>query len=313
MALAAHAVGCQSAALARELKRHCVEPGRFVQLYALPPQVLHACRIAGLEGPTSSPGRFVAAIDGFVDELEAAQQHERLQAHAGVIAKTVAMLKRRTAKTLPPSLSSSSSLFLEAARTKRCPQVPGAVADARAWLIELLREAIAARASSLHFEFDGGEPRIHYRIDGALHAVASRRLLTMRIVHVELLTMATLRTTDSRLPQSARCLVRIDDETVRLCVEARKGRSGETSSSASLTLLDGINEHCNDRRRLTTSASSCRRCCRSRHSPSRHHHHRHHHHLIPSRPRRRRRLHQRRHLQIGVQRASSAPRAGVWR
>ena len=128
---------------------------------------------------------------------------------------------------------------------------------------QLLREAIADRASDIHFEPEEDRVRVRYRIDGVLQDVAalpknSQPGLTSRIK-----VMADMDITERRRPQDGRIALRIDGEPLDLRVATLPTPLGEgivirvLNSGVSFHTVDDLGSE-----RATTTRSSCG-CCTS--------------------------------------------------
>ena len=92
---------------------------------------------------------------------------------------------------------------------------------------QLLREAVADRASDVHFEPEEDRVRVRYRIDGVLQDVASLPKNAQAGLTSRIKVMADMDITERRRPQDGRIALRIDGEPLDLRVATLPTPLGE--------------------------------------------------------------------------------------
>jgi type IV pilus assembly protein PilB len=92
---------------------------------------------------------------------------------------------------------------------------------------QLLREAVADRASDIHFEPEEERVRVRYRIDGVLQDVASLPKSSQAGLTSRLKVMADMDITERRRPQDGRIALRIDGQPLDLRVATLPTPLGE--------------------------------------------------------------------------------------
>ncbi len=92
---------------------------------------------------------------------------------------------------------------------------------------QLLREAVADRASDVHFEPEEDRVRVRYRIDGVLQDVASLPKNSQAGLTSRIKVMADMDITERRRPQDGRIALRIDGEPLDLRVATLPTPLGE--------------------------------------------------------------------------------------
>jgi len=99
----------------------------------------------------------------------------------------------------------------------------------------ILGQAVTEGASDIHFEPNGGEMRIRFRVDGVLQEMARvpKRMVNGVISRVKI--MSDLDIAEKRIPQDGRVAVNIDDRRIDLRVTTLPTQRGE---GASIRILD---------------------------------------------------------------------------
>jgi type IV pilus assembly protein PilB len=99
----------------------------------------------------------------------------------------------------------------------------------------ILGQAVTEGASDIHFEPNGGEMRIRFRVDGVLQEMARvpRRMVSGVISRVKI--MSDLDIAEKRIPQDGRVAVTIEDRRIDLRVTTLPTQRGE---GASIRILD---------------------------------------------------------------------------
>ncbi len=92
---------------------------------------------------------------------------------------------------------------------------------------QLLREAVADRASDVHFEPEEDRVRVRYRIDGVLQDVASLPKSSQAGLTSRVKVMADMDITERRRPQDGRIALRIDGQPLDLRVATLPTPLGE--------------------------------------------------------------------------------------
>ncbi len=94
---------------------------------------------------------------------------------------------------------------------------------------QLLQEAYQNRASDIHLEPLENELRVRYRIDGALHKVAShpRRLLSAVVSRIKIMT-GSMSIAEKRIPQDGRIQAKLGDSELDLRVSTVPTSHGES-------------------------------------------------------------------------------------
>jgi len=92
---------------------------------------------------------------------------------------------------------------------------------------QLLREAVADRASDVHFEPEEERVRVRYRIDGVLQDVASLPKNSQAGLTSRIKVMADMDITERRRPQDGRIALRIDSQPLDLRVATLPTPLGE--------------------------------------------------------------------------------------
>jgi type IV pilus assembly protein PilB len=110
----------------------------------------------------------------------------------------------------------------------------------------ILGQAVTEGASDIHFEPNGGEMRIRFRVDGVLQEMARvpKRMVNGVISRVKI--MSDLDIAEKRIPQDGRVAVMIEERRIDLRVTTLPTQSGEGASirildeTAALRTLDGL-------------------------------------------------------------------------
>jgi type IV pilus assembly protein PilB len=94
---------------------------------------------------------------------------------------------------------------------------------------QILQEAYQARASDIHIEPMEQELRIRYRIDGALHKIAShpRRIMSAVVSRIKIMT-GSMSIAEKRLPQDGRIQASMGDKDLDLRVSTVPTSNGES-------------------------------------------------------------------------------------
>ena len=120
----------------------------------------------------------------------------------------------------------------------------------------ILGQAVTEGASDIHFEPNGGEMRIRFRVDGVLQEMARvpRRMVAGVVSRVKI--MSDLDIAEKRIPQDGRVAVTIEDRRIDLRVTTLPTQRGEGASirildeSAALRTLDQLGMDGEERRRF---------------------------------------------------------------
>jgi type IV pilus assembly protein PilB len=123
----------------------------------------------------------------------------------------------------------------------------------------ILGQAVTEGASDIHFEPDGGEMRIRFRVDGVLQETARvpKRMVAGVVSRVKI--MSELDIAEKRIPQDGRVGVTIEDRRVDLRVTTLPTQRGEGASirlldeQAALRSLDQLGMDGEERRRFEGS------------------------------------------------------------
>jgi type IV pilus assembly protein PilB len=99
----------------------------------------------------------------------------------------------------------------------------------------ILGQAVTEGASDIHFEPNGGEMRIRFRVDGVLQEMAKvpRRMVAGVVSRIKI--MSELDIAEKRIPQDGRVAVNIEDRRIDLRVTTLPTQKGE---GASIRILD---------------------------------------------------------------------------
>jgi type IV pilus assembly protein PilB len=123
----------------------------------------------------------------------------------------------------------------------------------------ILGQAVTEGASDIHFEPEGGEMRIRFRVDGVLQEMARvpKRMVAGVVSRVKI--MSDLDIAEKRIPQDGRVGVSIEDRHVDLRVTTLPTQLGEGASirildeAAALRTLDQLGMDGEERKRFETS------------------------------------------------------------
>jgi len=123
----------------------------------------------------------------------------------------------------------------------------------------ILGQAVTEGASDIHFEPNGGEMRIRFRVDGVLQEMARvpKRMVSGVISRVKI--MSDLDIAEKRIPQDGRVAVHIEDRRIDLRVTTLPTQQGEGASirildeAAALRSLDDLGMDGEERRRFETA------------------------------------------------------------
>jgi type IV pilus assembly protein PilB len=123
----------------------------------------------------------------------------------------------------------------------------------------ILGQAVTEGASDIHFEPNGGEMRIRFRVDGVLQEMAKvpKRMVSGVISRVKI--MSDLDIAEKRVPQDGRVAVNIEDRRIDLRVTTLPTQRGEGASirildeASALRTLDDLGMHGEERQRFETS------------------------------------------------------------
>ncbi|MDZ4200117.1 MAG: GspE/PulE family protein [Kiritimatiellia bacterium] len=128
--------------------------------------------------------------------------------------------------------------FVQMAQTgsRRKPSAPGDETETEAnpnlsdFLLQVIRDAIRAGATDIHFEPEEERLRLRYRVDGVLHSVplpvGIDRIRKAVLSSVKV--MAQLNIAERRLPQDGRFSIDVDGRTCDLRVSVLPSRHGES-------------------------------------------------------------------------------------
>jgi type IV pilus assembly protein PilB len=123
----------------------------------------------------------------------------------------------------------------------------------------ILGQAVTEGASDIHFEPNGGEMRIRFRVDGVLQEMARvpKRMVSGVVSRVKI--MSDLDIAEKRIPQDGRVAVNIEDRRIDLRVTTLPTQQGEGASirildeSAAMRTLDDLGMDGEERRRFETA------------------------------------------------------------
>ncbi len=123
----------------------------------------------------------------------------------------------------------------------------------------ILGQAVTEGASDIHFEPNGGEMRIRFRVDGILQEMAKvpKRMVAGVVSRIKI--MSELDIAEKRIPQDGRVAVNIEDRRIDLRVTTLPTQRGEGASirildeTAALRTLDDLGMDGEERRRFETS------------------------------------------------------------
>jgi type IV pilus assembly protein PilB len=123
----------------------------------------------------------------------------------------------------------------------------------------ILGQAVTEGASDIHFEPNGGEMRIRFRVDGVLREMARvpKRMVSGVVSRVKI--MSDLDIAEKRIPQDGRVAVTIEDRRIDLRVTTLPTQRGEGASirildeAAALRTLDDLGMAGEERRRFETA------------------------------------------------------------
>jgi type IV pilus assembly protein PilB len=101
----------------------------------------------------------------------------------------------------------------------------------------ILGQAVTEGASDIHFEPNGGEMRIRFRVDGVLQEMARvpKRMVSGVVSRIKI--MSELDIAEKRIPQDGRVALTIEDRRIDLRVTTLPTQSGE---GASIRILDEV-------------------------------------------------------------------------
>jgi type IV pilus assembly protein PilB len=162
-------------------------------------------------------------------------------------------------------LSTLQSTVTEAIEEGEGEEDEGEITDLRASAEEgpvvklvnsILGQAVTEGASDIHFEHNGGEMRIRFRVDGVLQEMARvpKRMVSGVISRVKI--MSELDIAEKRIPQDGRVAVTIEDRRIDLRVTTLPTQKGEGASirildeAAALRTLDELGMDGEERRRF---------------------------------------------------------------
>jgi type IV pilus assembly protein PilB len=123
----------------------------------------------------------------------------------------------------------------------------------------ILGQAVTEGASDIHFEPNGPEMRIRFRVDGVLQEMAKvpKRMVSGVISRIKI--MSELDIAEKRIPQDGRVAVNIEDRRIDLRVTTLPTQRGEGASirildeAAALRTLDDLGMEGEERRRFEKS------------------------------------------------------------
>jgi type IV pilus assembly protein PilB len=123
----------------------------------------------------------------------------------------------------------------------------------------ILGQAVTEGASDIHFEPNGGEMRIRFRVDGVLQEMARvpKRMVAGVISRVKI--MSDLDIAEKRIPQDGRVAVNIEERRIDLRVTTLPTQRGEGASirildeASALRTLDDLGMEGEERGRFETS------------------------------------------------------------
>ncbi|MDX6605974.1 MAG: type pilus assembly protein PilB [Solirubrobacterales bacterium] len=123
----------------------------------------------------------------------------------------------------------------------------------------ILGQAVTEGASDIHFEPNGGEMRIRFRVDGVLEEMARvpRRMVAGVVSRVKI--MSELDIAEKRIPQDGRVAVTIEERRIDLRVTTLPTQKGEGASirildeASALRTLDDLGMTGEERRRFEGS------------------------------------------------------------
>jgi type IV pilus assembly protein PilB len=123
----------------------------------------------------------------------------------------------------------------------------------------ILGQAVTEGASDIHFEPNGGEMRIRFRVDGVLQEMARvpKRMVSGVVSRVKI--MSDLDIAEKRIPQDGRVAVNIEERRIDLRVTTLPTQQGEGASirildeSAAARTLDDLGMDGEERRRFENS------------------------------------------------------------
>jgi type IV pilus assembly protein PilB len=123
----------------------------------------------------------------------------------------------------------------------------------------ILGQAVTEGASDIHFEPNGGEMRIRFRVDGVLQEMARvpKRMVSGVISRVKI--MSDLDIAEKRVPQDGRVAVNIEERHIDLRVTTLPTQKGEGASirildeAAALRTLDELGMQGDERQRFETA------------------------------------------------------------
>jgi type IV pilus assembly protein PilB len=123
----------------------------------------------------------------------------------------------------------------------------------------ILGQAVTEGASDIHFEPNGAEMRIRFRVDGVLQEMAKvpKRMVSGVISRVKI--MSDLDIAEKRIPQDGRVAVTIEERRIDLRVTTLPTQKGEGASirildeAAALRTLDDLGMQGDERHRFETS------------------------------------------------------------
>jgi type IV pilus assembly protein PilB len=123
----------------------------------------------------------------------------------------------------------------------------------------ILGQAVTEGASDIHFEPNGGEMRIRFRVDGVLQEMARvpKRMVSGVVSRIKI--MSDLDIAEKRIPQDGRVAVNIEDRRIDLRVTTLPTQRGEGASirildeAAAMRTLDDLGMDGEERRRFEAS------------------------------------------------------------
>ena len=123
----------------------------------------------------------------------------------------------------------------------------------------ILAEAVETRASDVHFESDGGDMRVRFRIDGVLSERASIPKKMVAGVVSRIKVMANLDIAERRVPQDGRVTLRVESHPVDIRVVTMPSVTGEgvvmrlLDKSVALIGIEALGMRTEARERFETS------------------------------------------------------------
>jgi type IV pilus assembly protein PilB len=180
----------------------------------------------------------------------------------------VAVAPAQDVDALIGKLSTLQSTVAEAIEDEEEEEGPAELTDLRAsaqdapvikLVNSILGQAVTEGASDIHFEPNGGEMRIRFRVDGVLQEMAKvpKRMVAGVVSRIKI--MSELDIAEKRIPQDGRVAVTIEDRRIDLRVTTLPTQRGEGASirildeTAALRTLDDLGMDGEERRRFEHS------------------------------------------------------------